>query len=513
MVREYILAHDLGTTGNKATLYSSDGTLIGSSVFEYETYFPQVNWVEQDPRQWWEAVCASTRQLLEMSRVAGEDIACVSFSGQMMGCLPVGKDGEPLRNSIIWADQRGVAEAEYIRDRVGWDEVYRITGHRISPTYSAAKFLWIREHEPEVYRNTHKILHAKDFIVSKLTGKFATDYSDASGMNLLDLTGRRWSPGILDGLEISEEVLPELHASTDVVGEVTREAAEETGLAPGIPVIIGGGDGCCAATGAGVVSPGSAYNYLGSSSWIALATEAPILDPEKRTFNWVHVVPGMYSPCGTMQSAGGSYQWLRNTICLTETAAARDLNVSPYELMNLEVEKSPPGSHNLIFLPYLLGERSPYWNPNARGAFIGLTQTHTRADILRSVMEGITFNLRIILEAFEEQGAVVDAIRAIGGGARSSIWRSIMANIYGKPVLRPQFLGEATSLGAAIIGGVGVGIFRDFSVADDLVKIVDAIEPNPAIRERYNLLYPIFRDAYASLLEIYDRLADLEVGA
>jgi len=509
MTRQFILAHDLGTTGNKASLYDSSGQVRASSFYGYGTELPRVNWVEQNPADWWQAVCVSTRQLLSSSKVRPQDIACITFSGQMMGCVAVDKQARPLRNAIIWADQRAVAEAQSISDSVGFNEAYRITGHRASPSYSGAKILWIRDHQPEIFAQAHKFLHAKDFIVARLTGNFVTDRSDASGMNLYDLTAGHWSEAILDGVGLDRAMLPELHASTDVVGEVMAGVADEAGLAPGTPVVIGGGDGCCAATGAGVVREGSAYNYVGSSSWIAIATTAPILDPTMRTFTWAHLVPDMFSPCGTMQAAGGSYQWLRDTLCLPEKDAAAQLKISPYELMNIQAEQSPPGANGLLFLPYLMGERSPRWNPDARGAFFGLTMKHTRADMVRATLEGITLNLRVILSAFEEQGAQVEAIRVIGGGARGRLWRQIMADIYGKPILRPALLEEATSLGAAIAGGVGVGLFPDFGVVDELVRMVDRNEPNPDVKPVYDRSYAIFNQAYEAFVPLYEAMAGL----
>ncbi|MGE5532067.1 MAG: xylulokinase, partial [Bacteroidota bacterium] len=390
MSERFIIAHDLGTTGNKASLYDESGAVRASSFFGYGTDYPRPGWVEQDPESWWQAVRTSTRELLAASKVSPRDIACVTFSGQMMGCVPVDRNARPLRNALIWADQRAVAEAQTIIDGVGREQAYRITGHRASSSYSGAKILWVRNHQPEIFARVHKFLHAKDFAVARLTGQFVTDYSDASGMNLYDLECRDWSAPILDAIRLDPELLPELHASTDVVGEVTRQAAEATGLAPGTPVVIGGGDGCCAATGAGVVREGSAYNYVGSSSWIAMATRSPIFDPTMRTFTWAHLVPGMFSPCGTMQAAGGSYQWLRDNLGLPEKAAAAALDLNAYELLNLQAQSSPPGARGLLFLPYLLGERSPRWNPDARGAFLGLTMRHTRADMLRAGLEGIT---------------------------------------------------------------------------------------------------------------------------
>jgi len=507
----YILAHDLGTTGNKATLYTPEGELVASCFYPYETHYLSATWVEQNPEDWWRAVCLSTAKLLADSKTSPEVIKVVSFSGQMMGALPVDRRGTPLRPAIIWADQRGVKQAELLKEKVGMERVYKITGHRASPSYSAAKIMWVRDEEPELFKKAHKFLQAKDYIAFKLTGRFVTDYSDASGTNLLDLRKKEWSGEILEGVGLPEEVLPELHPSTDVIGEVTPEAAEECGLKPGTPVVIGGGDGSCAAVGAGVVREGAAYNYLGSSSWVALATQEPIYDPKLRTFNWVHLDPDLYSPCGTMQSAGGSLQWARDELCTSEREAAETLGLDPYELINLEIAKSPEGAKCLLFLPYLLGERSPHWNPNARGVFLGLTRNHTKKDMLRAVLEGVCFNLRIIIEAFEEQGATIEAVRVIGGGAKGWIWRKIMANIYGKPILLTAYPLEATSLGAAIAGGVGVGLFQDFSVTEQLVKITARQEPDldGEKASRYERLFEIFKEAYEQLLPIFEKLSAL----
>lgn len=505
----YIVAHDLGTTGNKTTLYNAQGELKASCFCEYGTAYPHANWAEQNPDDWWRAVCISTNKILEKSKVKPEAVKVISFSGQMMGALPVDKKGIPLRQAVIWADQRGVEQACYLRDRVGMETIYMITGHRSSPSYSAAKIMWIRDKEPEIFKKTFKFLQAKDYIVLKLTGKFVTDYSDASGTNLFDLRKKVWSEEIFARVDIPMEVLPELHPSTSIVGEIMKEVAAESGLVAGTPVVIGGGDGSCAAVGAGVVSEKSAYNYLGSSSWVALATREPIYDPKMRTFNWVHLDPSLYSPCGTMQSAGGSLQWAKEELCSGERKAAEALGLDPYELIDLEIAQSDKGAQNLLFLPYLLGERSPHWNPRARGAFIGLTRKHTKKDMLRAILEGVSFNLRIIIEAFGEQGAKIENIRVIGGGAKGRIWRKIMADIYGKPILFTAHPLEATSLGAAIAGGIGVGIFKDFSVTEKLIKIAERQEPNAENVRFYTSLFDIFKESYQHLLPIFDKLSNL----
>ncbi|MGH2411637.1 MAG: xylulokinase, partial [Chloroflexota bacterium] len=405
----YVLSHDVGTTGNKATLYDEDGGLTRAAFLPYPTSYPRAGWAEQNPEDWWRSLCVNTERLLRESGVSSADVVCIVFSGQMMGAVSVDTQGRPVRDAIIWADTRAVDQAAAVGERIDPRRVYALAGHRLSASYSAAKILWLKDMEPESYRRTHKFLHAKDFLAARLTGVFATDHSDASGTNLYSLEGRAWDEELVAAFGIAFEKLPEIRRSTAVIGVVHSVAAAETGLRAGTPVVIGGGDGSCAATGAGVIKTGVAYNYLGSSSWIGVATEKPILDPEMRTFTWAHLVPGMFTPTGTMQAAGSSYQWARDELAAGERLLAERLHCSPYWLLDQEVSQSPAGAGGLLFLPYLLGERSPRWNPEARGAFVGLTIRHRQRDMLRAVLEGITFNLRVILEAFRAQGTTIEA--------------------------------------------------------------------------------------------------------
>ncbi len=508
-MKNYILAHDLGTTGNKATLYDVEGRLVDSAFYGYATEYAHPRWAEQDPEDWWKAVCTSTHQLLEQTGVRRDDIACITFSGQMMAAVPLDRNARPLRTAIIWADQRSTEQVNWLLERVSFDEMYTITGHRLSESYSLLKMLWIRDHQPDIYRRAHKFVHAKDAMVARLTGNFVTDMSDASGMDLYDLATGAWSPRILEAAEVDPAQLPDVYRSIDVVGEVLPSVAEEVGVAAGTPVVIGGGDGVCASTGAGVVAEGAAYNSVGSSAWIALATSKPLLDPAYRTFCYCHLVPGMFMPTGTTQSAGASYQWARDQVCGAESIAAQALNLNFYELMNGRAAQSPPGANGLLFLPYLMGERSPYWNPKARGAFVGLTIRHTHADMLRAVLEGVTMNLCMTLDAFRTQGARVDAMRLIGGGAKGRLWNQIMADVYGLPIHRLAILDEATSMGAALAGGVGVGLYPGFEMATAMNPVAEVIEPNPQAQAVYTELYPLFQETYAALVPVYDRLAEL----
>ncbi|WHH58516.1 xylulokinase [Petroclostridium sp. X23] len=503
---KYLLAHDLGTSGDKATLYTIEGQLVKSRVFSYETDYFNNNWVEQDPEDWWKAVCATTKEIL--NDIDSKDVAAVSFSGQMMGCLCVDRNGTPLRKSIIWADQRAAKETQILENAISQDRFYRISGHRISPSYSLQKLLWIKNNEPEIYENTYKMLNSKDYIIFKLTGEFVTDYSDATGTCILNLNTLQWSDEIIAISGIDGNKLPTLRPSTYVVGGVTEQAAELTGLAAGTPVVCGGGDGVCAAVGAGCIKEGTAFSYVGSSSWIALTTEKPIYDDRMRTFNWAHIVPGYVAPCGTMQCAGGSYNWLKNEICKIETREAKERGISPYQIIDEEIAQSPAGANGLLYLPYLLGERSPRWNPNAKGAFIGLKMEHQRKDILRSVLEGVTMNLNVILGVFK-QYAEINKMVVIGGGAKGKIWRQIMADVYDLSILKPNYLEEATSMGAAVTGGVGVGIFKDFEVINKFIKIESTQQPIQDHVEKYKKMIPIFDESYDALINIYEKLAEL----
>ncbi len=507
MSEKYILAHDLGTTGNKATLFDGQGLVKASFFCGYETVYPKPNWAEQDPEDWWQAVCESTQNLMKIAKIEPGQIACVSLCGHMMGCVAVDRHANPLRSAMIWADTRAVEETQILIEKVGMQPAYQITGHRTNPSLSGEKMMWIQRHQPEIYNQVYKFLQVKDFIAARLTGHFVTDYSDASGTDLYDLEKYEWS-GVMvaaSGLDIAR--LPDLHASIDVIGEVSHPASEASGLACGTPVVIGGGDGTCAAVGAGVVRAGSAYNCIGTSSWIGIASSQPIFDPAMRTFTLAHLLPGMYTALGPMQSAGGAYQWVRDQLCIPEKLASEQLGISPYELMNLQVLKSDPGAKGLFFFPYLLGERSPRWNPEARAAFFGLTMAHTRADIIRATLEGVTYNLRVILEALQQVAQPFPSIRVVGGGAKGAVWRQILADIYGIPVQRPNLLAEATAFGAALAGGIGIGLYPDIYMAETLTPIVDTTLPNGNLKARYDQGYAFFNHAYEAFVPLYSELA------
>ena len=502
-----IMSHDLGTTGNKATLFSEDGQMQKSVVCSYPVRFFNDNWAEQDPNDWWKAFCDASKQLLRDEDPSS--VKVISFSGQMMGCVCVDQNGNALRDAIIWADMRAADEELFLSGRIDPEKVYRITGHKLSRSYSLEKLMWIKNNEPDIYARTHKLLNAKDYIVSRLTGGFYSDYSDASGTNALDLIKGGWSDEIIEAAGLAGELFPELLPSTSVVGEVSKKSSEECGLHPGTLIVLGGGDGSCASVGAGSISEGVTYNCLGSSSWISTVSKEPFFDSEMRTVTWAHTVPDLFIPSGTMQTAGAAFAWAKDRLGQHETAIAKERGVSPYELISEQIQSSEPGANALLFLPYLLGERCPRWNSNARASFVGLKMEHTNGDMFRSVVEGVAMNMRVILQILRNAVEINEMI-LVGGLAKGNVEQQIFADIYDMAVRCPQHLEEATSIGAAVIAGVGAEILPDFESVKFFNRIVDTKAPAKKNAEFYDKLFDIFNQTYANLTGIFEQLAQLK---
>jgi len=502
----YLLAHDLGTTGNKATLFDATGRLVASAFEPYETFYDRPGFVEQDPDAWWTAVCRASAAVLAQADADKASLAGMSFSGHMMGCVPVDAKGRALRRAIIWADQRASNQVAQLLSRVSQAKIYEITGTRPNPNYTLEKLMWLRDNEPAIYARTRLVLQAKDYIVGRLTGALLTDYSDASATNAFNLHTKAWSSDILAAAEIPAARFPEAVPSTQIVGSVRHSDGVDL---TGVPVAMGGGDGPCATVGAGVIRPNQGYTYFGSSSWIAVATEAPVIDPLMRTFNLCHLAPDLYMPVGTMQSAGGSYDWIRGVLFPQERGVPDD---QAYEQLNRWASESPPGARGVLFLPYLLGERSPHWNEKARGAFVGLARSHGIGDLVRSVLEGVCFNLRLIYDALTEQGASLPALRMIGGGIRNPILRRILADLLGIPIACLESGEYATSLGAAVCAGVATGVFDSFEMAERLCPVAFNEQPEASGVSAYGELLPLFSAAYRALEPVFDRLATLQAG-
>jgi len=504
MGNSYLLAHDLGTTGNKATLFDESGQMIASALETYPTYYDKPGWVEQDPDGWWSAVCRASAKVMSEAGITKSSIAAMSFSGHMMGCVPVDDRGVALRRAIIWADQRSTAQVAQLLNSLSAEDIYRITGTRPNPNYTLEKIMWVRDHEPAVFQKTRFVLQSKDYIVARLTGRFATDYSDASATNAYDLVRKSWSDDLLKAASIPKTIFPDALPSPTVVGPVV--ASDVVDL-EGVPVVLGGGDGACATVGAGVIRANEGYNYFGSSSWIAIATDAPVFDAGMRTFNLCHLEPSLYMPVGTMQSAGGSYDWIREILFSEDLGKTND---EAYAFLNRWAAKSPPCANGVLFLPYLIGERSPRWNEDARGAFVGLARSHGVGDLVRAVLEGVAFNLRVIFDALTEQGADLQSLRMIGGGIRNPVLCQSLADMLGIPIDRLESGEFATSLGAAVCAGVGVGVFDDFSVAAKLSPVAGTDLPAKEHKPLYDRTYDLFNQTYDILEPLFADLAAMQ---
>lgn len=487
---QYIIAHDLGTSGNKATLFTVGGQMIKSCTIPYDVHFFGKNCAQQDPSDWWGAVCRATKNIMEGVNKA--DIIALSFSAQMQGCLLVDREGNPLRPSIIWADQRALKEAEHLEREIGFDKMYEITGHRLSPSYTLEKIMWLKEHEPEVYKKAYKSLQAKDYILYRLTGEFVTDYSDASGTHALDLEQLCWADEILEASGIDRDLLPRLCNSTDIVGMVTKEAAEATGLCQGTPVVCGGGDGPCAAVGAGCIHDDELFVTFGTSAWVGGTTKKKFLDDEKIFFCFANVIPGRYMPCGAMQAAGSSYSYIRSILAPGE----------PYSELNTLIENSPAGAKELLFLPYMLGERSPRWNEETSGAYLGIKMHHTKEDYIRAVIEGVAYNLELILASYRKYLPVENLILT-GGGAKGDIVCQILSDVFCARLSTPDHVEEATSIAAAMIAGVGVGAYDSFEDVTRFLKFQKEYTPNQENQAVYEKMKRIFDASYNALKNIY----------
>lgn len=489
-----IMAHDLGTSGNKASLFSDAGILMDSVAIPYETQYPKRGWAEQNPEDWWESVCRATRKVLEGHDAA--DVKAVAVSGHMMGCLPLDQHGEPLSASMIWSDGRAEEESKALIDTLGEKAYNQITGQLASPYYPLPKIMWLRKHRPEIYERAECFLQAKDYINFKLTGALCTDITDAAYTLAYDINRHEWSDAILRAADVSAQLLPTVVPSATVVGTITKEAATACGLKAGTPVAAGAGDGSAAHLGAASVAQGDTYICLGSSSWIMTTTDHLYFDRQGRMQSEPHVIENRYVFGGTMQTGGMSYAWAQD-----------NLGPEPQKLqdMNARAALSAPGAGGILFLPYLMGERSPWYDPRASASFLGLRQESTNGDMLRAVLEGVSHNLKILLDVIQQHTAVKDIV-LIGGGAKSDLWRQIMADVLEKPILVPENVDEGTSMGSAIIAGIAAGIWPDYSIARELIHICARVEPEEKNFPVYQRKQAIFEDAFRSLQAINHRL-------
>ena len=509
MSQKYILAYDLGTGGNKAVLYTSEGELLTKTFVSYDTVYPQPGWAEHNPLDWWKSIIESTDALIGKSNINKKDISCIAISGHGMGIVPVDKKGNLLRKTTpIWFDSRAMAQTTQVMDKVGYENWYQITGAGLrAENYAAFKIMWYRDYEKDMFNKTYKFLGTKDFINMKMTGEFLTDYSDASFSGIFNLKRLDYDNEILAATGIPREKMPDLFPSIHVVGELLPEAAEKLNLIKGIPVVLGGHDVPCTAVGAGNVTSGRIYNYIGSSAWISVASEKPLLGKRVKTYNGAHVIPGMYTSQVAIYAAGASYQWLRDNICQEELANAKKTGKDVYYLMDKKASESPPGSNNLIFVPGLMGGGTIHPNPNIRGAFLGLTLSHKKKDLIRSAMEGIAFDLRLALDEFKKMGVKINEIRIVGGGSQSKLWRQIFSDIYNTKIIFTNVGQETAALGAAAIAAVGTGLWKDFTIIDKITEVLDISTPNKVNNAKYERILDVYRFIAQKISEIGEKMA------
>lgn len=499
MPDDLILAHDVGTSGTKSSLMDAAGSLLDSASTPHRTRYGPGDAAEQDPEDWWAGVCANTRALMQRHPEWRARVAAIGVSGQMLGCLAVDAEGKPLRPHMTHSDARAGAQAERVENVIGADRVYRLTGNVLDPRSPLCKMLWMQDNEPDLYRRAAWYLQAKDFIVGRMTGSFATtDFSDAAHAQWLDIRRQTPAEAVLGELGLDAALLPEPHPSTDIVGALGPAAARAFDLPDGIPVAAGGGDGSCATVGAGAVRRGDTYCCLGTTAWIASVAHEPFIDPQMRVFNLPSLDGRGCAVYGTVQAAGRSVEW-----------ALELLGEEGFARLDELLAAVPPGCDGLVFLPYLEGERSPIYDANARGVFFGIEPTHGREHFLRATVEGVSFALRAVLEVIRERTPVRE-MRLIGGGGRSGAWRQVLADVCDVEVKEMSTgAADATSVGAALAAGVGVGMFADLAGGAASITASGCRRPDESVRPLYDRQFELYSSLYPALKCAFGRRQDL----
>lgn len=489
----YLLGIDVGTGGSRAVIVDDSGNLAGSATKTHAAFeSPKTGWAQQHPDDWWRASSAAIGEAISTAGVDPKAIAAVSFSGQMHGAVLLDGKDEPLGPAMIWCDQRTKMECEELTANVGASKLIALVSNPALPNFTLPKLLWTKKHYPETWAKVRSVMLPKDYVRLKLSGVRATDMADGSGTLLLDVVNRRWSAELLDLSGIDPGLLPGLVESPEVTGAVTAEAASETGLAEGTPVVGGAGDNAAGAIGMGIVSPGDVSVTIGTSGVVFAVTGTPYVDPEGRIHTLCHAIPETWHVTGVTQAAGLSFQWFRNNFAPGES----------YDDLTAEAAKVEPGAEGLLWTPYLMGERTPHMDPDARASLVGLTARHTRAHIARAIMEGVAFSLRDCIEVFRSLGMPIERIRLGGGGAKSALWRQIQADAYGRPVEIIE-ADEGAAFGAALLAGVGAGIWGSVAEAcERSIRVAGTIEPDAAGMSILDARFREFDKIYGAVREI-----------
>src|ERR1700688_3746705 len=496
------LGIDVGTGGTRALVIDEGGHVIASATEEHRPFAsPQIGWAEQDPRDWWRACGVAVHKALAQGRLRGDQISCVGLSGQMHGAVLLDEQARVVRPALIWCDVRTEKQSRDLTAQIGAARLIELTCNPALTNFTLTKCLWVRENEPANWSRVRSLMLPKDYVRFELTGERATDLADASGTLLLDVAHRRWSKEILGLVEMDESLLPALYESPEICGQISGDGAAATGLQTGTPVVAGAGDQAAGAIGMGVALPGTVSATIGTSGVVLAATDAPALDPGGRLHTFCHAIPGRWMVMGVTQAAGLSLRWFRDQFGAA-TNGNSDSGSHSYDRLTAEAAKAPPGSDGLLWAPYLMGERTPYLDPTARGMLVGLTASHTRAHVIRAILEGVAFSLRDTFTIFRELGVPVKSIRLSGGGARSPLWQQIQADIYG---MRVDLIAaeEGAAYGAALLAGVGAGVWRSVETAcETSVRVARQVEPIGKNVDLMNKAYAVYRRMYPAMKSI-----------
>jgi len=505
------LGIDIGTSGTKTLAMDASGKILADVMETYPCYVPKPLWSEQDPEDWWKATIKSVGKVMKKAKLKPAEVKAIGLSGQMHGSVFLDKRNKVVRRAILWNDQRTAAECAEMEAAVGGrKKLIKLVANPALTGFTAPKILWLRNHEPRKFDKTCKVLLPKDEIRRRMTGEFATEVSDASGMLLLDVAKRNWSKKLLSALELDIDLLARCYESEDVTGTLTPEAAKLLGLTTDCVVVGGAGDCAAGAVGNGIVNRGVLSTSIGTSGVMFVHSDEVKIDPAGRVHTFCHAVRGKWHMMGVNLSAGGSLQWFRNQLCQADVAKARRAKTEIYDLLTAEAEAVKAGSEGLFFLPYLSGERTPHADPDARGCFVGLTLAHSRGHMIRSIMEGVTYSMRDSLEIFAGLGVPVRQIRASGGGSRSPLWRQIQADVFGRKVVTIN-TEEGPAYGVALLAAVGAGEFKNIREAcKATIRVVQETSANRAARMYYDRAFPIYQQLYGSLKDDFKSIAALE---
>ena len=509
MSKKYLIGLDVGTSGAKCIIADSEGTVVASSTQEYPLYTPKPGWAEQDPKDWWDAVVRGLKVILEKSKVNPADIAGISYSGQMHGLVALDENNEVIRPSILWCDQRTQAQCDWITEKAGGlEKLLTYTNNRMLTGYTGGKILWLRDEEPENFKRMKLFVCPKDYIRFRMTGKLGMDVSEASGTGFFDTKNRRWSDELIAIAGLDKAIFPVAHESIELAGTVTAACAQETGLPEGLNCYYGGGDAVIQTTGAGLVKQGILGVVIGTSGNVSMALDHFEHNPNGDLQMFCGNEPGLWLAFGCTLTSGGAYRWYKDELCEAEAVKAKAEGRNVFDVMGEIAEQSVPGSNGVVFTPYLTGERCPYPDPNARGAFYGLTLGTKKADITRSVMEGVTYSLKQLVDIFGNF-AENEKVYASGGGSVSALWRQMQADIFDLPVYTMSAASEGGAYGAVMVAGVGAGIWKDLGEAVKVIKAETETLPNPANQPAYNKTFKVYEKIYHALKPVYDTSAEL----